>query len=292
MRNHHPKHQQTTLRKIQIEELKILEVFHEICLKNKLKYWLDGGTLLGAVRHQGFIPWDDDVDIAMPRADYQIFIKAAQKSLPNDLELEISNESQDDILFWVPCKIRQKHSKITATDNINDKNRGLFIDIIPIDQFHSGKIKYKIDIFLKWLYRTLSKIKESDKKNSPKIYKIANRFLTLTSPLAKPDLPIKIYYKFIKNFVINQNSRKSRSELVGYGFDVYWTRIFRSSDIFPLRTIEFEGMYFSAPQKPEKLLEIFYGPYFMTPPPIEEQKPRHVISVIFDTRTNDPTHFV
>lgn len=61
------------LREAQLKMLTMLEVIDSICLKHNLDYWLDAGTLLGAVRHQGFIPWDDDVDIAMPRASYENF---------------------------------------------------------------------------------------------------------------------------------------------------------------------------------------------------------------------------
>lgn len=65
--------------------LEILQEIHKICVENNLTYWLEAGTLLGAVRHKGFIPWDDDSDVSMPRADYEKFLKIAQEKLPEDM---------------------------------------------------------------------------------------------------------------------------------------------------------------------------------------------------------------
>ena len=67
----------TQLRRAQLKQLSILEEIDRICRKHSIRYWLDGGSLLGAVRHGGFIPWDDDIDIAMPLEDMQRFVEIA-----------------------------------------------------------------------------------------------------------------------------------------------------------------------------------------------------------------------
>ena len=70
------------LRACQLKQLSILKEVDRICRKHKLSYWLDGGTLLGAMRHGGFIPWDDDIDVALPRKDYEIFCRKSPQILP------------------------------------------------------------------------------------------------------------------------------------------------------------------------------------------------------------------
>ena len=78
------------LRTCQLKQLSILEEIDSICRKHKIEYWLDGGTLLGAVRHKGFIPWDDDIDIAMRKKDMERFINIAPSELSKNLTLQYS----------------------------------------------------------------------------------------------------------------------------------------------------------------------------------------------------------
>ena len=85
--------------------LEILQEIHKICVENNLTYWLEAGTLLGAVRHKGFIPWDDDSDVSMPRADYEKFLKIAQKKLPKDMFLQTQDTDKEYPLPW--AKIRK-----------------------------------------------------------------------------------------------------------------------------------------------------------------------------------------
>ena len=85
------------LRQLQLYELNLLKTFADICEKNNLRYYMIGGTILGAVRHKGFIPWDDDIDIGMPREDYIRFLEIAQKSLPH--QYKILNYKKTPILL-------------------------------------------------------------------------------------------------------------------------------------------------------------------------------------------------
>ena len=89
----------TVLRQSQLVMLRILKTVDSICKENNISYWLDSGTLLGAARHGGFIPWDDDIDIMMLREDYELFKEIAKKELPEDMFLQ----NQDtDIYYDMP----------------------------------------------------------------------------------------------------------------------------------------------------------------------------------------------
>lgn len=95
---------------IQKESYGILKIFHMICEKEDLKYILDFGTLLGAIRHKGFIPWDDDLDVSMPRKDYEKFLKVASKYLPENMEIQ---NHKTDPNYLVPfTKIRKTDTAV------------------------------------------------------------------------------------------------------------------------------------------------------------------------------------
>ena len=119
------------LRKCQLKELDILEVVDGICKKYGIEYWLDGGTLLGAVRHKGFIPWDDDIDIAMTLDGLHQFCKVAPAELPQHLFLQ--TPETDPKLKEPIVKIRDLNSLyIESSDTFNvDYEKGIFIDIFP-----------------------------------------------------------------------------------------------------------------------------------------------------------------
>lgn len=276
----------SALKKVQEIELDMLVLIDRICTQNSIRYWLDGGTLLGAVRHEGFIPWDDDIDIVMPRRDYERFVVLAPQLFPEEVSLELSSVEKNNPSYAVPCKIRHKYSRIVKahSDSMDDDGKGLFVDLIPLDSISSAGLGFLFDKSLKWVYRNLSKIKYHDKSECKSIYFIFNRFLLLFSPLLSPDTPIKIFCYFMRRFVITSSFRRSDAELLGYGFDVYWARFFQSKSIYPLQRISFEGYKFLAPKNTDEVLKVFYGDSYMDMPDVVDRKPKHIVSVVFDVR--------
>lgn len=113
-------------------EIEILDEIDRICRKNNINYCLVGGTLLGAVRHGGFIPWDDDLDVAMPRNDYEKFIDVCKNELSDDFYL---HSIETDKTYWLPfIKIRKKYT-IFEEKNIAGLGckTGIYVDIFPLD---------------------------------------------------------------------------------------------------------------------------------------------------------------
>ncbi len=130
-----------SLEKLHEIELEAFKEFKKICEENGLSYYAIGGTLLGAGRHKGFIPWDDDIDVGMPRADYNKFVRIARKKLSKDYIIEDYHYTKGFKSYF--CKIRSARYDVyeALTDNENDKRIGYLIDIIPIDGTPNSPMK-------------------------------------------------------------------------------------------------------------------------------------------------------
>lgn len=129
---------ETKLRRVQLEQLGILKLIHGICMENGIKYSLYAGTLLGAVRHQGAIPWDDDLDICMLRPDYDRFIRIWQAQGPAGYILQ--NKENAPKFTQGFTKIRKDHTTFLQSEaEIGAYHTGIFVDIFPIDRIPEGK---------------------------------------------------------------------------------------------------------------------------------------------------------
>lgn len=132
-------------------ELDIVEEFVKICKKHSLKYSLAGGTLIGAFRHGGFIPWDDDIDLEMPREDYDRFLDVAQRELPAHLFLQTTKTDPGRVVNFAQIR----NSNTTCIDPHWVElgtvfNAGIGIDIFPVDGVPDSKMRY---FTTKWLVR-------------------------------------------------------------------------------------------------------------------------------------------
>lgn len=123
-----------TLRKVQLAQLEIGKEIRRVCDENGIKYFLDSGTLIGAVRHQGFIPWDDDMDVGMLRPEYEKFLKIAPLKLEKDFFLQTWDT---DPAFCYPfAKVRKKGTKyVEAISQNSGAHNELFVDVLPYDEF-------------------------------------------------------------------------------------------------------------------------------------------------------------
>ena len=225
---------QGEFRKMQLCDTALLAVFDAVCRKYNLSYWLHAGTLLGAVRHKGFIPWDDDIDVAMPRKDYDELCRIGHEVF--------SSCGDDDISF--------NFSVIMAQIKYNMEHTGVFLDVFPVDIVNSESDDESVNIELirkkaekyhsLWSYKnTMSYEQLNEKRN--KIFGSDNiRDNEKTTAVFYPE------FSFI------------------YIADRY-PSILYSDIVFPLGTIEFEGYTFNSPHDTHKYLTEFFGDYMKFP---------------------------
>lgn len=184
-------------RALQLVQASIMDDIHRVCVKNNLKYYMIGGTALGAVRHKGFIPWDVDIDIAMPREDYEKFIEIANNELDPKHECQTYKNQKH---FTSPhILIVLKNSSITfRTDLLNggSMRSGIYVDILPLDQVPTDpKLRKKHAREL----NVISKIK----------YYKESRVYTSNSTLTKISKKIiRFFFSFLSDYWLNSIQQK------------------------------------------------------------------------------------
>ncbi|MDR0364202.1 MAG: LicD family protein [Bacteroidales bacterium] len=242
------------LRKAQLRILEILEIVDKICKKHNIPYWLGYGTLLGAVRHGGFIPWDDDLDIALLRKDYKKLLKILPQELPAYLSLQQPGERYYDLAF---AKIRDNRSEVTESHN-RDKNylqKGLFIDIFPLEPAY-----YPLKKFARFFFeKSYRHIRRRRIFQSPILF-LKSIFYYLIWPLGAA---LVLFSKFIA--LVGQ-----ASTLV-HGYVIKDSAIQDIETIFPLTEVTFEGKKFPAPGNYNRYLRTLYGDYMKLPPEHERK---------------------
>lgn len=249
------------LRDAQMLMVDILQDVHNLCEKYGIKYFLDAGTLIGAVRHKGFIPWDDDVDIGMPREDYNKFLEIAKKELPDHLFLQTFGTDKYYDVYPVPCKVRYNNTIFLeehAKENHNMHN-GVYIDVFPYDSLPKYNFIYKIQRGLSYnILKSFKRLRDMPEKLSFK-NKLTFTFYKLVTKI----FPYKRREKFF-NYLISWNDPKSK--YMGYGVDTFWSEyVYKKCDYFDLVKLEFEGKYFYGPKNYDAILTQLYGDYMTMP---------------------------
>ena len=253
------------LRKVQLTELKMLEKIDEICKKNNINYFLIGGTLLGAVRHKGFIPWDDDIDVGMLREDYEKFINVCLKNgaLGKDYYLHC-NESDND--YFIPFIKVKKNNTTFAEKNIENINthKGIFLDIFPYDNVP------KPHSFCEKLQAIIVRSTSDAIYLKYKIYKLKTMrrklFVVVFSLFSVRQL------KKINKFFSCIYNKKNTDYIISLaGSSGYEDEILLKRKVFPLKKIEFENKMFYAMNDNDYYLSKLYGNYMKLPPKNERR---------------------
>lgn len=264
------------LRKLQLEELRILEEFVRVCKENNLRYYSLGGTLLGAIRHKGFIPWDDDIDVAMPRKDYEKFLTLKKENFKEGFEIVDYRNDENYRYPWARM-ITHNMKIINNMANI-PREEYAWIDIIPLDGFPNKGIKrglHKICLSFWWNLNQIVQFDELvDQKRKRSFFgKISVKISSLFKFLGK----IINYKKCLKH--INQVLMKYPYDietdeiinyLAAYGFD----EIFKRESFKEAEMYDFEGVKILGPKDYDSVLKKIYGNY-MKLPPVEDRNKHH-----------------
>ncbi|MBR3232744.1 LicD family protein [Candidatus Saccharibacteria bacterium] len=269
----------TSLRRLQLAELDAMKEFVRICKKHGLTYYISGGTYLGAVRHKGFIPWDDDMDVAMPRTDYEKLLTVASDIDPR-FELVTFHNKKD--YYWYPSRLLNKKVLITTRATRNEHVEAAWIDIFPLDGLPKSKVLSSIQKFRLMRLRAFYRLSDFDnlvdiksKKKRP-LYEIilifvgkkcnVFKFLNTKKQLAKIDKALKKYSEInsptYMNFMGSYKLKSIISKEV-YGNGAYY---------------DFEGMKLFGPEDYDAYLSTIYGNYME--PPKEDDRNKHNSEVI------------
>lgn len=257
------------LRRLQLMEVDMLKEFIRICENLHLKYYVLGGTLLGSVRHNGFIPWDDDIDVGMPRADFQKFLEKAPEMLPEGLFLQtLWNEPE---YYKNIAKIRNVNTTFIEKEcRYQNIRHGIFIDVFALDNYPTGVWKKKwYKIRRKILDARIGKSFSWD--NESRWYKaLVKNILCFFEPNVKKAV---------------MNREKMFSSFAYSGLIANFCGQWGEKEIVPEEwygegcELSFEGITVKAPKAYDKWLTQVYGDY-MKLPPKEKQVSHHDTSII------------
>lgn len=246
-------------------ELAIFSSIVEVCEKHQLRYIIDYGTLLGAVRHGGFIPWDDDIDISMPRPDYEIFKKVFPEEMKNNPRCEQRTGMQGDLAL--------PYIQIVDTGTITEKKgrrkkyaQSLWVDVFPVDG--AGFTR-----------EDLEENHAEYQKNIAETRKIFGRYKPFLNPLKQ----IRQFYNhYIRSYQLKKYVWRAEQCMKKYEYDAcdhifcfatpYGTKEKNSKEYYEDRIdMEFEGITCKVPRAYDQKLRDMYGDYHELPP-IEKRK--------------------
>ena len=272
------------LRKIQMIQLRILLEVDKICKKHSIPYFLVGGTMLGAVRHGGFIPWDDDIDIGMLAKDYDRFLKISVDELPKSCVLQTLDSMDSSPIPW--AKIRLKGTqRVDKSEAGIGSETGIDIDIFPYHSLPDSIIGQKAYIYIGLFLRALCFVKSGYlllNREDSMIKRCGVNFAKVISVFVSKEKSKRLLATWYSRF----DKCESTELVISPSAPInYHTRCIPRSDLYAFTPVTFEGYEFNGPKNPDKYLTTLYGDWRSLPP--EDDRIPHLISKVDFGKFND-----
>lgn len=269
----------TDIQKIELDMYKCVK---EICDKHNLRYYALGGTLLGAVRHKGFIPWDDDIDVAIPRPDYDKFLKYAKEELPSNLVPKTYLDEKGDSHPMFICIIKNMDTEIELNHANKTEHTHVWLDVFPLDAMPTNDLLRKVHKYrllyerMKIQFSMYDENVHQHRANRPFYERALMKFRETTNWGANWDT-----YDLMLH--IEKTLRKYDYEKEGYFVNMFGAYKFR--EMFPKAwfgdgvELPFEDTTIICPIDYDKVLTQMYGDY-MTLPPEDQRSQQHCMTVV------------
>lgn len=255
------------LKEVQKIELEMLILIDKICKENDINYTLCGGTLLGAIRHKGFIPWDEDVDIDMLREDYEKFLKIAPKYVEEKYFLQ--NYKTDQYCLNIGFTKLRKNGTLLESEGQRhlDRHKGICIDIFPIDIVPENETYRKMQMKLLLIIQRIVAMKlKWNYYNDSKSKKIFKQSMSiLLTPLSIKQLG------YIREKISRMYEKTGSNLRTNTYSEIVYDKFTHRENMYKEKVlVEFENNFFYAPKKWDEYLTKLYGDY-MKLPSIEER---------------------
>jgi lipopolysaccharide cholinephosphotransferase len=265
------------LLKLKAHLLQIIKEVKRICDEEKIQYFIIGGSALGAVRHGGFIPWDDDIDIGMTRDNYERFLQMAPTKLAPDYFLQWYGTDAGSPFYFAKVRMNGTLFVENYCRNIN-MHQGIYIDIFPYDRLPLSKGKRKMQYLKTVLYSELYICKSTTglftQKKTFRFVKRLTRFMLhyFLYPVPK---------RFLFQLLDNENKRYNHAEAKFSSYIKYPFLRIPTKDVEVTDSILFEGIPLSCCQHIEDYLTSHFGENYMQLPPVEMRVNHRPVTIQF-----------